>query len=179
MKLEELISVLNIEEQEGFLVYLSSINKRKDAKNNLLFQLLLKDCPSKEIPKKLYGEDNKISDIKTIKKDYIIQVKRGTKKVFLNSDAIYWISADGYYINIYSNQGKFLLRRTLKSMLEHLPNNQFVKIHRSAIININYLLELKQAPNKGLLAQIEGGYSHSVSRTYIKNLKELLRNNSV
>jgi hypothetical protein len=59
MKLEELVSVLNPEEQVNFLGYLSKVNKRKDAKNKELFQLLLKGCNSKDIPKKLYGEDNK------------------------------------------------------------------------------------------------------------------------
>jgi hypothetical protein len=107
-----------------------------------------------------------------------ILVKRGNKKVFLNKDNIYWISADGYYINIHSNQGKFLLRRTLKDIFESLPRSNFIKIHRSAIININYLQELHQAPNKRLTVQMKDGNSHAVSKTFAKNIKDILKSTS-
>jgi DNA-binding LytR/AlgR family response regulator len=108
-----------------------------------------------------------------------IQVKRGNKKVFLKIDSIYWISADGYYINIHSNQGQFLLRRALKDIFESLPKSNFIKIHRSAIININYLQELQQAPNKKLSVQMQDGNSHAVSKTHAKNLKDILKSTSV
>ena len=112
-------------------------------------------------------------------KEFTLKVKRGGTNVLLKSNDIYWVSAEGYYINIHTNQGKFLLRRTLKSLLDSLPITSFIRIHRSAIVNVYYVNELKKSSNKGLIVLLKDGNSHSVSRTYIKNFKEMLRKISV
>jgi len=108
-----------------------------------------------------------------------IQVKRGNKKVFLKGDDIFWISAEGYYIMLYTTHGQFLLRRSLKDIFLSLPRSQFIKIHRSAIINILHLNELQQPPNKGISVLMKDGNSHPVSRTHVKSLKEALNNLSI
>lgn len=112
-------------------------------------------------------------------KEYTLNVKRGVTTVLLKSKNIYWLSADGYYVNIHSDQGKFLLRRTLKNLLDTLPKSDFIRIHRSAIINYHFIVELKTTQKKGYTVLMKDGESHSVSKTYIKNLKELLRENSL
>ncbi|WP_411030006.1 LytR/AlgR family response regulator transcription factor [Spongiimicrobium sp. 3-5] len=108
-----------------------------------------------------------------------IQVKRGNKKILLKFDSVYWISAEGYYALLYSDQGQFLLRRSLKDLIETLPNPQFIRIHRSAIININHLNEVQQSSKNGINAIMKDGKSHPVSRTYIKDLREVLKNTSI
>lgn len=59
MKLERLVSVLSEEEKSRFVMYLGSLNKRKDTKNIDLFKCLVDGMSSKEIPTALYGNDNK------------------------------------------------------------------------------------------------------------------------
>lgn len=59
MKLERLVSVLDENEKSRFILYLHSVNKRKDTKNIELFNCLYHNMPSKEIPTALYGKDNK------------------------------------------------------------------------------------------------------------------------
>ncbi len=108
-----------------------------------------------------------------------IQVKRGNKKVLLKNENIYWISAEGYYINIHTDKGDFLLRRTMKDILASLPKSSYIQIHRSAIINILHLTELQQSSNNKIVVVMKDGKSHSVSRSYIKSLKEILKKNSI
>ncbi|MCH2195131.1 hypothetical protein [Kordia sp.] len=57
--IDVIISEFSTEEQQEFIKYLTYRNKRHDTKNVQLFQLLLAKYPAKEIPKKLYGKDNK------------------------------------------------------------------------------------------------------------------------
>jgi len=119
----------------------------------------------------LYKKDSS----KLEEKPTSIQVVRGNKKVLLKNDTIYWISANGYYINLHTNQGQFLLRRRLKDIFDTLPKSDFVQIHRSAIVNIHHITELHQPSGAGISVQMKDGKSHSVSRAHVKNLKEILK----
>ncbi|NAY93393.1 hypothetical protein GTQ34_15895 [Muricauda sp. JGD-17] len=103
-----------------------------------------------------------------------IHVKNGTKEVFLQLNDIFWISANGYYITFHSSRGKFLVRRGLKNMLKSLPRENFVQIHRSAIINLKYLHELRKKSSQGFEVLMANGDTHAVSRTYKKVLKTIL-----
>ncbi|WP_420574848.1 hypothetical protein [Kordia sp.] len=57
--IDTIISQFSTEEQQEFIKYLNYKNKRHDTKNVQLFKLLQANYPAKEIPKKLYGKDNK------------------------------------------------------------------------------------------------------------------------
>jgi len=126
-----------------------------------------------------YLVHHKIKSKSSNKKPITIQVKRGNKKILLKSNNIYWISAEGYYVLLYSDHGQFLLRRSLKDLIQTLPKPEFIRIHRSAIININHLIEVQQSSKNRTKVILKDGKSHPVSRTYKKNLRELLKNTSI
>jgi len=81
-----------------------------------------------------------------------IAVKSGTKiHVVLISDILY-LQADGDYVQIYSSEGKYLKEQTMKYFEEHLPANQFVRVHRSCIVNVEMIsrIELYEKQNQQL-----------------------------
>lgn len=57
------------------------------------------------------------------------------KKIYLNH--IKWIEALGDYIKLVTNEGNFLVLSTMKAFLNKLPENKFVRIHKSFIVNID------------------------------------------
>lgn len=58
--LNNIISTLSLDEQQGFIIYLEQKNKRTDTKNIQLFKLLVKnELSSREVCFKLYKKDNK------------------------------------------------------------------------------------------------------------------------
>ncbi|MBT8299580.1 MAG: LytTR family DNA-binding domain-containing protein [Maribacter sp.] len=57
------------------------------------------------------------------------------KKIYLSS--IKWIQAFGDYIKIVTNEGDFLILSTMKAFLKRMPDNQFVRIHKSFIVNVS------------------------------------------
>jgi len=81
-----------------------------------------------------------------------VAVKSGSKiHVVLVSDILY-LQADGDYVQIFSSEGKYLKEQTMKYFEEHLPPNQFVRVHRSCIVNVEMIsrIELYEKQNQQL-----------------------------
>ncbi|MBT8306573.1 MAG: LytTR family DNA-binding domain-containing protein [Maribacter sp.] len=70
------------------------------------------------------------------KEDYII-VSVNLQKKKLYPSTIKWIQAFGDYIKIVTEEGNFLVLSTMKAFLRKIPKNQFVRIHKSYIVNVN------------------------------------------
>lgn len=52
---------------------------------------------------------------------------------------IMWIESNGNNLSIHTKNYQFEIRRTLKSILENLDNYNFLKIHNSYLVNLNYI----------------------------------------
>ncbi|MCI5057698.1 MAG: response regulator transcription factor, partial [Flavobacteriales bacterium] len=59
----------------------------------------------------------------------------------INISDISYVKAFGNYLEIYENDFKHLVRSTLQSLLSKLPNN-FIRSHRSYIVNVNQIREV-------------------------------------
>ncbi len=66
-----------------------------------------------------------------------IQVSIGNKIKFINISEIYFFKADNKYVELYTSDKKYLINETLATLEDILPE-EFVRIHRSCIININF-----------------------------------------
>jgi DNA-binding LytR/AlgR family response regulator len=64
-----------------------------------------------------------------------VTVNLQKKKVNLSS--IKWIQAFGDYIKLVTNDGNFLVLTTMKAFLNRMPDKQFVRIHKSFMVNVN------------------------------------------
>ncbi|TDU39740.1 LytTR family two component transcriptional regulator [Gelidibacter sediminis] len=71
-----------------------------------------------------------------------ILIKQGNKTVLIDPSDIMYIIASGYYVEIYSEGKKFVLRETLKKLCKKLDHNSFLRIHRSSVINLNHVKEI-------------------------------------
>lgn len=86
---------------------------------------------------KVYAKDAKRSG--SILK---LPVKQGNRTILVNPSEIRYIMASGYYAEIYVEDKKYLLRETLNNLEALLDSNSFLRIHRSTIINLNYVKEI-------------------------------------
>ncbi len=71
-----------------------------------------------------------------------IFVKRNDKMVKILIKDIYYFEADRNYCKIYSKTRECLLVMTLKDIGEKLPKEQFLRIHRSYIVNLSHVDEV-------------------------------------
>jgi len=103
-----------------------------------------------------------------------IAVKSGTKiHVVLIPDIIY-LQADGDYVQIFTSQGKYLKEQTMKYFEEHLPESQFVRVHRSVIVNVEMISRIELYEKQNQLLTLKTGQQIKTSLAGYKALRGVL-----
>jgi len=89
-------------------------------------------------------------------------------------DEIIHIEADSNYSVFHlHNRDKITVSRVLKEYEEMLPENQFVRIHKSSIVNLNYLVEFNS--KNGLEVLLKNGEKIAVSRRRASDFMEKIK----
>ncbi len=104
--------------------------------------------------------------------DQKLPIKIGNKTIFINTPDIKYILGSGYYAEIYVDDKKHLLRESLSNLNETLNKDVFFRIHRSAIINLNYLKEIVHSEYSEIDVRMKDNKLIKVSRS---NKKEFLQ----
>jgi|JI10StandDraft_1071094.scaffolds.fasta_scaffold09000_3 DNA-binding LytR/AlgR family response regulator len=60
-------------------------------------------------------------------------------------ESILWLEASSDYVKIHTDKKTMLVLSTMKSLEEKLPPNQFVRVHRSFIVNIKHIENIDHA----------------------------------
>jgi len=84
-----------------------------------------------------------------------IKVKIGSHIRLINIDDIYYFRAEDKYVEAHTFDESFLLNQSLNQLQTDLPPDDFVRVHRSAIINLNYLEEIKKLHMGSYLARMK------------------------
>jgi two-component system LytT family response regulator len=94
---------------------------------------------------------------------------------FIKISSISFIEPVGNYSRIVTSEGKHcLVLKTLKQWQEELPDNNFVRIHRSSIVNIEHIDRIEKKSNTQHRAYLKNvSEPLEVSRRYAKKLKAL------
>jgi two-component system, LytTR family, response regulator len=87
-----------------------------------------------------------------------------TGELLLDQREIEWIEADDYYSAIYAAGRRHLLREPLASLEIRLDAAQFIRAHRSAIVNVNFVRELRGRSGGEAALLLRDGTRISVSR---------------
>ncbi len=101
-----------------------------------------------------------------------LAIKDGPRVVSLCIDEIDWIEAADYYVQIHTNGKCYLHRETMQSLERRLDAAQFVRIHRSAIINRRRIRELSSSRRETVVV-LEGGATLKVARSQRDKLAAL------
>lgn len=72
-----------------------------------------------------------------------IMVKKGTRYSFVKIADVIYLSAEEKYVNIHTREGKHMIRQTLAGIEARLDPSKFVRIHRSHIINVDFVKEIQ------------------------------------
>ncbi|HLY42245.1 MAG TPA: LytTR family DNA-binding domain-containing protein [Terracidiphilus sp.] len=71
-----------------------------------------------------------------------ILVHNGTRDVLVSVDEVEWIEAADYYSCLHVGAKNYLLREPIKQLAATLDPDRFVRVHRSAIVNIGQVREI-------------------------------------
>lgn len=106
----------------------------------------------------------------------LFELTRGSNKYFCEPTQIQLLVAENYYTKLYTTEGVFVMRKPLKSFQDVLPPDMFKRIHRSTIINVNYVSELAKGDYKSLEVIMKDGTRRKVSRNFVKEINLFFRN---
>src|SRR5690606_7557568 len=78
-----------------------------------------------------------------------LMVRKNDRVTLLRMRDVKWIEAAGNYIHLYELSHMYVVRGTLTYLESKLDATQFVRIHRSIIVNLEYVKELLTSPGHG------------------------------
>lgn len=116
-------------------------------------------------------EQNAINDI-----DYLerVVVKTGQRIHVILTPEIVYIQSDGDYVQIVTDQNKFLKEDTMKYFEANLPDNLFVRVHRSYIVNLEKISRIETYEKNNQMLLLKNGDKIKASASGYKALREAL-----
>lgn len=95
-----------------------------------------------------------------------LAIRDGNRTVRLDPEAIRWIDAAGDYLCIHTAAENFVIRATMREMEQRLDPRRFQRIHRSTIVNLACVRELRSHLNGEYFVTLESGQTLKLSRSY-------------
>jgi len=101
-------------------------------------------------------------------------VKGGGTTRFIRVADIDWIEGAGVYVNLHIGGKELLYRSALSELAGRLDPMQFIRVHRSSIVNVDSILELQPISHGEFQIVLKDGHCSRVSRTYRAHLERRL-----
>jgi len=102
-------------------------------------------------------------------------VPTASGELVLDVDEIDWIQAEDYYAAIHARGRRHLIRESLASLADRLDADQFVRVHRSAIVRLDRVREMRAGPTGDCILVLRDGTRVPVSRRRREQVAELIR----
>lgn len=99
-----------------------------------------------------------------------IEIKDKGRSKLISVEDIYHFEAQGNYLKIYLFDKSYLHRETLQNIENQINAHIFLRIHRSLLINTNYLEKVKYLSNHQYLFILKNGQKLTSSRSYRDNV---------
>ena len=103
-----------------------------------------------------------------------ILIRAEGRITFLKTGDISWIEADDKYVRLHTRKSAPMVRQTLRAMEAQLDPKRFLRIHRSAIVNIECIKELHPLFSGEHAVVMDDDSRLTLSRKYKDRLFELL-----
>jgi two-component system, LytTR family, response regulator len=101
-------------------------------------------------------------------------VRSGGRVVFVKISEIDWVEATGDYVTLHVGNKSWLLRETITAMERKLEPNGFTRIHRSTLVNLERVGEMRALDNGEYRVLLRDGTELKASRTYRNALQRLI-----
>jgi two-component system LytT family response regulator len=103
-----------------------------------------------------------------------VVVKSRSKIHVIPVDEIIYLEAQDDYVMIYTHQSKHLKQKTMKFFEAHLPNEDFVRIHRSYIVKLSEISQMQLYEKESYIVILKNGAKLPVSKSGLPKLKKQL-----
>src|SRR5438132_667447 len=103
-----------------------------------------------------------------------LTLRDGARATFLREDEIDWIEAQDYCVEIHAGGASHLHRETLRELETRLDPRRFVRIHRSAIVQLDRIRKPESLPSGEATVLLRDGTVLRVSRSRRDAIRSLL-----
>jgi len=94
--------------------------------------------------------------------------------LFLPITEIRWIAAEENYVRICTANESHLLRETMTGIESKLDSQMFMRVHRSAIVNLKYVKEVRRETSGDFSVLLSNGQKVAMSRSHHSNIDNLI-----
>jgi len=101
-------------------------------------------------------------------------VRVGARTVLVEAAEVEHIEADGDYATLHAGGKTYLVRERLHALALRLDPRQFQRVHRSSIVRLDMVAELRALTNRDAVLRLRDGTLLRASRTYMPALAEAL-----
>jgi len=108
-----------------------------------------------------------------VSKDRLV-LKENGKVILVRCNAIDWIEADGNYLRLHVGENSHHVRGTLARIETQLPSENFMRISRSVLLNLDRVKELQPLFYGDYMVILENGARLNMSRNYRDRVETLL-----
>jgi two-component system LytT family response regulator len=102
-------------------------------------------------------------------------VRSAGRVVFLKAEEIDWIEAADYYARLHAGANAYLIRESMNDLEATLDPDAFVRIHRSTIVNLDRVKEMRPLFRGELVVVLEDGTQLRMSRGRREELESRFR----
>lgn len=103
-----------------------------------------------------------------------VTIRQGQKLHFVSVSDVIWFEADNQYVQVHTLTKSHLIRDSLSHLEEVLDPKKFYRTHRSAIVNLDLIVEVEPYFKGDYLIKMTNGAVVKLSRTKSKGIKALL-----
>jgi DNA-binding LytR/AlgR family response regulator len=104
-----------------------------------------------------------------------VEHQRGGATRLLSRSAILYVKAEGDYVRIHSDSGRFLVRASLSDVEQRFAPYGFVRVHRSYVANLRRAVEIRPELGGGATVVLADGSEVPVARRNVADLRRRLR----
>jgi len=95
----------------------------------------------------------------------------GDKQRLIETNSIHWIEADDNYVRIHTGGHDYAVRKTLQDMLSELGTDRFIRIHKSAAVNLAEIQSVQPIARGDAEITLRSGAKLRVSRRFRQELQ--------
>lgn len=96
------------------------------------------------------------------------------ERVFVAVTDIRWIDAAGDYMCVHTNSETHVIRITMKKLSEQLDNRMFQRVHKSTLVNVNFIKGIQPLKNSESILDLGDDVKLKVSRNYSEAVQTIL-----
>ncbi len=97
---------------------------------------------------------------------FYIEIREKGRNISVCTTDISYFEADGNYLVVHTPEKKHLIRQTLQALSEELPSGQFLRIHRSLLVNANFIADVIYEGNNQYTIVLNSGLRLASSRSF-------------